>query len=180
VIASSSGGAAISPFLISGGKVYLRDAVIKNASIGSAKIKALAVDTLHIKGKAVDTRQIAENAATTFYEAIGGGGYKRIRIQNTHDEPVTLLIQVLYSCSVNGNSGSTTRYAGYEVYKEQSAGGKNALLAGDIRSTQEGITVEGVEIVTTTINPGITRWISVYPTGETIRRCDLIILQRQR
>ncbi|WP_160291348.1 TipJ family phage tail tip protein [Phaeobacter gallaeciensis] len=181
VVASSSGGGALSPFLISGGKVYIRDAVIRNASISSAKIKALAVDTLHIKGKAVDTRQIAENAATTFYEATGGTGYKRIQIRNTHDEPITLIIQVLYDCQDDG--GSAALFAGVKIYKEQTAGGKNNLLSsvGD-GSTGGGevAAADGTEVVTTTINPGITRYISAYPEGRVVRRCDMIILQRQR
>ncbi|UWR40250.1 DUF1983 domain-containing protein [Phaeobacter inhibens] len=181
VVASSSGGGALSPFLISGGKVYIRDAVIRNASISSAKIKALAVDTLHIKGKAVDTRQIAENAATTFYEATGGTGYKRIQINNTHDEPITLIIQVLYDCQDDG--GSAALFAGVKIYKEQTAGGKNNLLSlvGD-SSTGGGevAAADGTEVVTTTINPGITRYISAYPEGRVVRRCDMIILQRQR
>ncbi|WP_333696830.1 phage tail protein [Phaeobacter italicus] len=181
VIASSSGGAAMSPFLISGGKVYLRDAVIKDASIQGAKIKALAVDTLHIKGKAVDTRQIAENAATTFYEATGGTGYKRIQINNTHDEPITLIIIVLYDCLDDG--GSSSLFAGVEIYKEQTAGGKNNLLslAGDSSSGGGEVAEDkNTEVVTTTINPGITRWITAYPLGRVVRRCDMIILQRQR
>ncbi|UWR76632.1 DUF1983 domain-containing protein [Phaeobacter inhibens] len=181
VVASSSGGGAVSPFLISGGKVYIRDAVIRNASISSAKIKALAVDTLHIKGKAVDTRQIAENAATTFYEATGGGGTKRIQIRNTHDEPITLIIQVLYDCQDDG--GSAALFAGVKIYKEQTPGGKNNLLSlvGD-GSTGGGevAAADGTEVVTTTINPGITRYISAYPEGRVVRRCDMIILQRQR
>ncbi|KXF92084.1 phage tail protein [Phaeobacter inhibens] len=181
VVASSSGGGGVSPFLISGGKVYIRDAVIRNASISSAKIKALAVDTLHIKGKAVDTRQIAENAATTFYEATGGTGYKRIQIRNTHDEPITLIIQVLYDCQDDG--GSAALFAGVKIYKEQTAGGKNNLLSsvGD-GSTGGGevAAADGTEVVTTTINPGITRYISAYPEGRVVRRCDMIILQRQR
>ena len=62
---STGTSTGISPFRSEGTKVYLNDAVIKNGSIGTAKIGLLSVDYAQLKDGAVDTLKIANGAITT-------------------------------------------------------------------------------------------------------------------
>lgn len=58
-ITHSSTNVVEAPFMVSGGKVYIKSAVIQDASITSAKIGSAAVDTLKIAGNAVTVPVIA-------------------------------------------------------------------------------------------------------------------------
>lgn len=64
-ITHSASAAAVIPFEVTGGKVYIKSAVIQDASITSAKIGTAAVDTLKIAGNAVTVPA----AATGVYSA---------------------------------------------------------------------------------------------------------------
>ena len=60
------------PFMVSDGKVYIKSAVIQDASITSAKIADAAITTAKIGTASVDTLQIAGNAVSVSGGATGG------------------------------------------------------------------------------------------------------------
>ena len=63
-ITHSSTNVVEAPFIVSGGKVYIKSAVIQDASITSAKIQDAAITSAKIGSAAVDTLKIAGNAVT--------------------------------------------------------------------------------------------------------------------
>lgn len=63
-ITHSSSNVVEAPFIVSGGKVYIKSAVIQDASITSAKIQDAAITSAKIGTASVDTLRIAGNAVT--------------------------------------------------------------------------------------------------------------------
>lgn len=63
-ITHGSSSASEAPFMVSDGKVYIKSAVIQDASITSAKIQDAAITSAKIGSASVDTLQIAGNAVT--------------------------------------------------------------------------------------------------------------------
>lgn len=51
------------PFMLSGGKVYIKEAIIQDASIGTAHIKDLSVDTIKVKDNAITVPLFGSSAA---------------------------------------------------------------------------------------------------------------------
>ena len=63
-ITHSSSNVVEAPFIVSGGEVYIKSAIIQDASITSAKIQDAAITSAKIGSAAVDTLKIAGNAVT--------------------------------------------------------------------------------------------------------------------
>ena len=70
-ITHSSTNVVEAPFIVSGGKVYIKSAVIQDASITSAKIQDAAITTAKIGSASVNTLQIAGNAVSVSGGATG-------------------------------------------------------------------------------------------------------------
>lgn len=66
-----------SPFFVSGGNVYMRSALIQDATIDSAHIKNGAINSAKIRNASIDTAKIS-------YAAITGAKIKRGEIQRAH------------------------------------------------------------------------------------------------
>lgn len=191
-IARSNGNAAMAPFTVIGGVVYLNEAVIGSASIGSAHIKDaaiksahiknLAVETLHIAGEAVETGKLGNQAATATHSAIGGGGNKQIAVQNTTGVPIDLVILAF----VRAQDTSVQPTAGCHIFKTISSGGTDALLTtlsetGPETSPAENtVFLTGTAATITTIGAGLTRYIRAVGIGDNVSQLNLIIFQRQK
>lgn len=182
IIARSNGSAATAPFTVQNGVVYLNEAVIGSASIGSAHIKSLAVDTLHIAGEAVETGKLGNQAATAAYSAVGGGGNKQIAITNTTGVSIDLVILAFVRAQDTANEPT----AGCRIYKATSSGGTSGLLTTlsetgpDTTPSQNTVFLTGTAAAITTINPGITRYIRAVGIGDNVSQLNLIIFQRQK
>ena len=72
-IAHSQSSAAAAPFEVVGGQVYIKSAVIQNASITNAKIADAAITTAKIGTASIDTLRIAGNAVTVPVSAYNPG-----------------------------------------------------------------------------------------------------------
>ena len=70
-ITHGSSSAAEAPFMVEGDRVYIKSAVIQDASITSAKIQDAAITTAKIGNASVDTLRIAGNAVTVSGGATG-------------------------------------------------------------------------------------------------------------
>nr|WP_277620946.1 hypothetical protein [Pseudophaeobacter leonis] len=192
VIAKLDGSAAMAPFTVTAGVVYLNEAVIgsasigsthiKNAAIKSAHIKNLAVETLHIAGEAVETSKLGNQAATTAHSAIGGGGNKQIAIQNTTGVSIDLIILAF----VRAQDTAAEPEAGCHIYKAISSGGKDTLLTTlsetgpDTSPAQNTVFLTGTAATITTLAAGVTRYIRATGIGDNVSQLDLIIFQRQK
>ena len=64
-IVNNYGSTKTSPFFVTGDNVYMRSALIQNASIDSAKIKDAAVQRAHIQDAAIGSAQIGQAAIKT-------------------------------------------------------------------------------------------------------------------
>lgn len=72
-ITHSSTNVVEAPFEVVGGKVYIKSAVIQDASITSAKIQDAAITSAKIKNAEIDTLKIAGNAVTVPVSAYNPG-----------------------------------------------------------------------------------------------------------
>jgi len=79
--------ASTSPFTVSGGVVYIKDAMIQNGAITSAKIGSAAIETAKIDNAAITTAKIADANITT--AKIGDAQITNAKINDLNADKIT-------------------------------------------------------------------------------------------
>ena len=155
------------PFIVESGKVYIKSAIIQDASITSAKIQDAAITTAKIGTASVDTLRIAGNAVTVPVVANSSGTATTATIYMEQPGTVLAIGTINLIASAGNDASVSMSINGKGAVSISLANGFSGAL-----STAYGFAVNA-GWSTFSIN-------ATYPAHLTLGNCSLVLMGAKR